>query len=129
MKNIDIEELITLYDTHGMPPDVVQNIAKQKGINVTIPENFDSMIAELHFYEKKEESTGEKEKNLPNTRCLYYENHYTNEFDAEVIWAKKRDSGTKVVLDKTAFYPDGGGQIGDIGILSINGKDVSVKQV
>ena len=128
-ETIDNNELIILYDTHGMPPDVVKNIAKREGVKVTIPKNFDSIIAELHSHEKKEETKHEIKTDLPETEPLYYEDHYSKEFDAEVLWKSDTDSGTKVILDKTTFYPDGGGQPGDIGFLSTDKKQVTVKRV
>ena len=128
-KTIDKNELITLYDTHGMPPDIVKNIAKKEGIAITIPKTFDSMIAELHSHEKKEEPEDKVKTNLPTTIPLYYENHYTKEFDAKVVWKTDTDTGPKVILDRTTFYPDGGGQPGDKGILVSDKKQVYVKQV
>jgi alanyl-tRNA synthetase len=123
-KSIDESELITLYDTHGMQPDIVKKIAKKQGIEVKIPGNFESMVAELHSHEKKDENK-EKKSDLPDTIPLFRKNHYTKEFDAKVLWKR----GSKIILDKTAFYPEGGGQLGDIGILSNNGKIIPVKSV
>ncbi len=128
-KTIDKNELITLYDTHGLPPDTVKNIAKKEGITIMIPKTFDSMIAELHSHEKKEESAYKVKTNLPVTIPLYYEDHYANEFDGKVLWKTDTDAGTKVILDRTTFYPDGGGQPGDIGVLVSDKKQVYVKLV
>ncbi len=128
-KKIDQEQLITLYDTHGMPPDVVKNIAKDEGIKVVIPKNFDSKIAELHSSEKEEEIKEETMKDLPVTEPLYYKDHYLREFDATVLWKSNTKNETKIILDKTTFYPEGGGQPGDSGFLKSNGKKVSVKKV
>ena len=123
-KNIDEKELITLYDVHGMQPDIVKNIAKKQGVDVEIPQNFESMVAELHSHEKKEEAKEEK-LDLPKTELLYNKNHYTKEFDARVLWK----SGSKVILDKTAFYPEGGGQLTDIGYLLRHNNEISVNKV
>ena len=130
-KTIDTEELVRLYDTHGMPPDVVKNIAKNEGITVKIPENFDSMIAELHSHSREIQEDGDIEDKsvLPETQRLYYKNHYIRDFDATVLWAGKSSNGMKVVLDKTAFYPEGGGQPGDIGTFRFNGKTLKVNKV
>ena len=122
-KTIDEKELITLYDTHGMQPDIVKNIAKSQNVDIKIPKNFESMVAELHSHEIKESETEKEVKDLPETEKLYYKDQYTKEFDAKVIWAK----GSEVILDKTAFYPDGGGQPGDFGTLTNNGKKITVK--
>jgi alanyl-tRNA synthetase len=128
-KTIDKNELIALYDTHGMPPDIVKNIAKKEGIVITIPKNFDSMIAELHSHEEKEEKEAQVNTTLPPSEPLYYEDHYVQEFDAKVVWKKRINGETKIILDKTTFYPDGGGQPGDIGILSTQNKQVPVSLV
>ena len=47
------------------------------------------------------------------TRRLYWEDMYAREFDAKVISVE----GKRVVLDRTAFYPRGGGLVSDIGRL------------
>lgn len=126
---IDQNELITLYDTHGMPPDIVKNIAKKEGIEVNIPKNFESMVAELHSHEKKDEEKEKDEIDLPKTEKLYYKDHYTKEFDAKVLWNKKTKNGSEVILDKTAFYPEGGGQPSDFGYLINNDKKIKVRHV
>ncbi|MCK5636602.1 MAG: alanine--tRNA ligase, partial [Thermoplasmatales archaeon] len=122
-KTIDKKELITLYDTHGLQPDIVKNIASTQGADIKIPGNFESMVAELHSHEIKEEKKDTIKQKLPETKKLYYKDHYRKEFDAKVLWAK----GSEIILDQTAFYPDGGGQPGDIGYISNNGKKIKVK--
>ena len=124
-KTLEENELITLYDTHGMPPDIVKNIAKSQGVKVKIPDNFESMVAELHTHETKEEGEQEIRSDLPSTEQLYYKDHYTKDFDAKVLWKK----GSEIILDKTAFYPEGGGQPPDMGTLSKKGIKISVKKV
>ncbi len=124
-QKIDENELITLYDTHGMPPDIVKNIAKNHGIDIDIPKNFESMVAELHSHEEKIDEIQEIKTDLPKTEQLYYKDHYTKEFDAKVLWK----DNNKVIFDKTAFYPEGGGQPADTGYLLNNGNKFVVQSV
>ena len=52
------------------------------------------------------------------TRKLYYEDSYIKEFDAVVISCEAIDEGKyAIVTDSTAFFPEGGGQPSDIGVL------------
>ena len=51
------------------------------------------------------------------TQRLYYENAFLQEFTATVVSCEPEKSGFAVVLDRTAFYPEGGGQPGDRGTL------------
>lgn len=51
------------------------------------------------------------------TRKLYYEDCHLAEFTAQVLACKAGDGGYWVILDRTAFYPGGGGQACDTGSL------------
>lgn len=47
------------------------------------------------------------------TTKLYYEDAYLREFDAAVLSCREEQGRYLVVLDRTAFYPEGGGQPAD----------------
>lgn len=59
------------------------------------------------------------------TEALYMKDSYLKEFDAQVVEA----NGNIIVLDRTAFYPNGGGQPNDLGTIECNGKTFNVVNV
>ena len=62
---------------------------------------------------------------MTETRRLYYEDVYKKEFTATVVECRERKKGYAVILDESAFYPEGGGQPSDVGTLG----DMQVTEV
>ena len=64
------------------------------------------------------------------TELLYLKDCYLKEFDATVLDSgKTSEHEFFIVLDKTAFYPEGGGQMSDTGFLEFNGEKFEVFKV
>lgn len=53
------------------------------------------------------------------TRKLYYEDSHLSEFAAKVVDCQQTETGYEVILDQTAFFPGGGGQAPDTGMLGL----------
>src|SRR5688572_6012554 len=115
----------TLYDTYGFPFDLTQDLCREKGIPVDVSA-YDtamqeqktkaraaskfSMAAGLEYSGAKTEFHGYDTTTLPaKVVALYREG-------AQVQALKSGDAGT-VVLDRTPFYAESGGQVGDRGEL------------
>jgi alanyl-tRNA synthetase len=76
--------------------------------------------------EEKEAELVEKVAGLKETRRLYYADPYLKEFEAEVIQVL---DGRYVILDQTAFYAEGGGQVSDVGVLYKDSEELRVLDV
>jgi alanyl-tRNA synthetase len=112
------DKLIELYDSHGLPPEIVKEVAAKLGIGVEVPDDFYIQVANMHSQAKRAPAPAisipkEKLKRVPKTKQLFYESPYVREFEARVL----ASFDGYVVLDRTAFYPEGGGQPSDVGAL------------
>ena len=110
-ERITTEKLIELYDSHGLNPELVKEFAS---VPVEVPDDFYKQVAARH--EKPEMEEEEKEQvpeGLPTTRMLYYEDQNLLEFEGKVLDIVNGG----ILLDQTAFYPEGGGQEWDLGTL------------
>ncbi|MFB6073908.1 MAG: alanine--tRNA ligase [Haloarculaceae archaeon] len=132
---IPTDELIELYDSHGIQPDMVEEIAAERGVTVDVPDNFYALVADRHgggqaFEEEAAEAYEDRVEDLPETDRLYYEDQQRTEFEAVVLEVFDRDDGDyDVVLDQTMFYPEGGGQPPDHGTLSTDDVTAEVTDV
>jgi alanyl-tRNA synthetase len=129
---IPTEELVELYDSHGIQPDIVADIADEHGVDVDVPDDFYAIVAARHGEGEAETAVAEEGvdvSELPETDRLYYEDQTRMEFEAVVLDVFEREEGYDVVLDGTMFYPEGGGQPADHGTLSTDDVTAEVTDV
>jgi len=120
-----LTEIISLYDTHGIPPEMSKDAAEEAGVKVELPDNFYSLVAKTHIKAQKEEEAAPQVILEGKTELSFYDHPFDESFKAEV-----RDIiGNSVILDKTLFYPEGGGQPADHGILEKGGLTFKVVDV
>jgi len=107
---ISLAELTTLYVSDGIPPQMVEQVAASQGVPLSIPDDFYSRVR--HEDEEKPPKIGMDVEGLAKTEALFYDSSFT--FSAKVLAVK----GDYVVLDRTGFYAESGGQASDTGTLS-----------
>ena len=122
-KNIDGESAFKLYDTYGFPFELTKEIAQENGLaadeagfKAAMQEQKDRAKAATEKisvtgdikYAKVEEQVG-------STEFIGYEE---NVCEAKVLALIEGEGYTDVVLDKTPFYAECGGQVGDSGYLT-----------
>lgn len=115
------EKLITLYESQGIQPEYVQQFK-----DIKIPEDFYEKLTAKHV--KAENPIKEQKQEfyfkLQPTKAGYYETPLEFEFDANIVKVVNK----YVVLDKTLFYPGGGGQEHDLGKIG-NSNVLSVEKI
>ena len=133
--------LFTINDSHGIAPDLVMNIANDLGWkNLVLRTGFNAEMAERHAAMAKAAAKAitakplvEKVPELPSTVTLYYEDVSSQNFEASVlaclplVGEDLPEGATHgIVLDRTCFYPEGGGQEGDYGSLTCDSASHSI---
>ncbi len=112
------DEAFRLHDTFGFPIDLTVEIAAERGVEVDRA-GFDAAMAEQR--ERSRGTRAGKFAPLPGVDELRSEFiGYPNETATEgpsVLLAATGDGTSQVVLDRTPFYAEGGGQVGDRGEL------------
>lgn len=125
------DEAFYLHDTFGFPLEVTQELADEQGLTVDV-EGFHRCMAEAQARSRSAQGVQElfagKQEALvltvspdakPFTEFVGYE---TTKSEAKIVQISPRfdDAGLttgefQVCLDRTPFYPEGGGQVGDTG--------------
>ncbi|HIH45441.1 MAG TPA: alanine--tRNA ligase, partial [Candidatus Methanoperedenaceae archaeon] len=120
-------ELIQLYDTHGIPPEIAKEAAAEAGVRVELSDTFYSLVAKKHNRAEaaEREEPGYRLPGIKPTLGMYYDAPAQAEFRAKVVAVVNGG----VVLDRTLFYPEGGGQPADHGTLYAGNESSKVLDV
>ena len=117
-----------LYDTYGFPADLTQDVVRDRGYVVDM-EGFDKCMAEQKARAKSASTFGiDYNKELKITENTEFTGYNTLTDDGRITHIFKdgaevdsisTDENAVIVLDKTPFYGEMGGQVGDRGVITI----------
>jgi alanyl-tRNA synthetase len=118
-----------LYDTYGFPLDLTQLMAREKGLDVD-QDGFEKEMAtqkergrESHKFFHDDESAW---KNLSEGKDSEFVGYAAFEADADIRKIRIQGDRVDLVLSRTPFYGESGGQTGDAGEIKGNGFTVQI---
>lgn len=114
-----------LYDTFGFPLDLTQLIARERGLQVD-EEGYTALLQQ-----QRERSRAARKSHAQEARTSTIDHasefvgYSSTQTTSDVLYV----DGTSVVLAKTPFYVEMGGQMGDTGVITVGGQSVRVEEV
>ncbi|MEA3500411.1 MAG: alanine--tRNA ligase [Candidatus Marinimicrobia bacterium] len=130
------EDVFKLYDTFGFPVDLTNMLAEEKNLNIDI-DSFNKLMKKQQEMARAKSQFGQKRmkvnvkvvfnKQIKNvkTNSLFIGYKYISA-TANLLKQVKLDDSFYLIFDKTPFYPEGGGQVGDKGEVIIVGQKYSI---
>jgi alanyl-tRNA synthetase len=119
-----------LYDTYGFPIDLTQLMARERNATVNMEEFNSHMAAQ----KQRSKSDAAQEKGdwivLDDNAEVTFAGYETLETNAKIIRYReikdKKGSVFQIVLDKTPFYAESGGQVGDTGYIQFDKEKIRI---
>ena len=130
-KKVSGELVFELYDTYGFPIDLTELIFREKGINID-KEKFNELLETQRNRSRNVSKAISDEwkilkKGKRQTSFIGYEED--NSLSQIIMYRKVSDdenTNFHLVFDKTPFYPESGGQVGDKGVIYDGNEKIKV---
>lgn len=137
-KIIPGEDVFKLYDTYGFPVDLTSLMAREIGFSVD-----EASFNKLMEAQRKKAREASKEKfasvnvvlpdlssfNIVDNKQVEFTGYDELKSEAKIIGIKKEGNAKLIVLDRTPFYVEAGGQVDDIGKLLAPSAEIEIVDV
>ena len=112
------EDAFELYDTHGIALEQMEEELSRFGLGIDIA-GFNRLMEEQRERGRaaRKDDAGAPEIALNAGVSSRFVGSHTYESDSEVLAAQANDGNVTIVTTETPFYPEGGGQVGDRGVI------------
>ena len=132
------EDVFKLYDTFGFPIDLTREIAAEKGIEID-EESFTALMKEQKERARNaradlsswESAAGDALEGIAKTEFTGYDETETEAAILAILTDEDKvdtitEGSFRLILDKTPFYGEGGGQVGDTGVITLGEAEATV---
>ncbi|MCX7826376.1 MAG: alanine--tRNA ligase, partial [Verrucomicrobiae bacterium] len=127
---LDAVTAFKLYDTYGFPLDLTELMCREQGLKVDVT-GFERLMEQQrerarqdHERKKTAITVADEGLQIEPTKFIGYD-HLEAEALVEAIAPGAQASSLEIILDRTPFYAEMGGQVGDTGLLHVPGHDWS----
>ena len=127
------EDVFKLYDTYGFPVDLTELLARENKIQVDV-EGFDRCMVKQ---KERARTSGKFQADMEDSEWIIIDDGISTDFlgyeklesTAKIVKYIKSENSYKIVLDRTPFYAESGGQVGDKGTIKSDEFNLIVEDV
>jgi alanyl-tRNA synthetase len=130
------QDAFLLYDTYGFPLELTQEVARESGLDVDVAGFEEAMEAQRQRGRQAANFGGDRDLNrlyealgTGATQFLGYTSMVADSVvaglikDGEPVQRAEAGDEVEIILRDTPFYAEGGGQVGDTGVITLNAGD------
>lgn len=129
MRGFTPEDVFRLYDTYGLPLEIIKEFVAKKGFSVD-EEKFEALLKEQQERSRKksmfDENIFKKEELDLSQKTEFIGYKFT---ESKAVIGQMFPAQGLIILDKTPFYPESGGQLSDQGIIRSESGEFKVEKV
>ncbi|MFM2242700.1 MAG: alanine--tRNA ligase [Verrucomicrobiota bacterium] len=123
------EDAFELYDTFGFPIDLTELLCAERGLKVDMP-GFEALMEQQRERARAaQKSTIVRALDISTSAVTEFVGFEQDECEATILEVHPQDDSIFVITDKTVFYAEMGGQVGDTGTLVAFGNEYPVTGV
>ncbi len=116
-----------LYDTYGFPLDLTELLCAERGVTVDTVRFEELMEQQRERARAAQKSTVIRALDVSTDAVTEFVGFELDEVEATVLEVYPQEDSLYVITDKTPFYSEMGGQVGDVGTLQCNDAEHEVK--
>lgn len=128
------EDAFKLHDTYGFPIDLTQLMASERGVGVDV-DGFNRRMQEQKERARAagrfnvDQSSSSEWVTVNDTEAFEFVGYDSLSSQSRIKALRKDDGRNAIILDKTPFYAESGGQVADTGIISSGDEHLRVLDV